>query len=183
MKNTAKNTTQKLVFSSLLAALICVATAIIKVPGPLGYIHLGDAPVILAAFLLPPGYGFLAAGIGSCLADLFSGYAVYAPVTFLIKGGMVLLIRLILGLLRKKGKPLLAYSLAGVLAELLMVLGYYVFEGILYGFGAALASVPFNAVQGVAGLALGLLLVHVVKKSRIVRFSDTFRTDAENIKK
>ena len=79
-----KNTTKRLVLSSLISALICVATALIKIPTPFGYIHPGDAPVVLAAFVLSPTYGFLAAGIGSCLADLFSGYAMYAPVTFVI---------------------------------------------------------------------------------------------------
>ena len=92
MKIKSKNATQKLVLSSLVAALICAATALIKLPTPLGYIHAGDAPVVLAAYLPSPTYGFLAAGIGSCLADIFSGYAIYAPVTFLIKGGMVLVI-------------------------------------------------------------------------------------------
>ena len=38
--------------------------------------------------LLGAVLGFLAAGLGSALADLFSGYVVYAPVTFVIKGLM-----------------------------------------------------------------------------------------------
>ena len=74
MKIKSKNTTKKLVLSSLIATLICAATALIKIPTPLGYIHPGDAPVVLAAFLLSPMYSFLAAGISSCLADVFSGY-------------------------------------------------------------------------------------------------------------
>lgn len=176
MKNATRNATSKLVFSALLAALICVATALIKVPLPIvGYVHLGDAPVILAAFMLSPSYGFLAAGIGSCLADVFSGYAVYAPVTFVIKGCMVLIVHGVVCLFGKRTKPLAVQILAGVLAELLMVLGYYIFEGFFYGFGAALASVPFNAIQGVVGLTVGILLVYIVKKSRIGDFFDVFQ--------
>jgi uncharacterized membrane protein len=161
-----KNTTKRLVLSSLISALICVATALIKIPTPFGYIHPGDAPVVLAAFVMSPTYGFLAAGIGSCLADLFSGYAMYAPVTFVIKGCMVLVIYFICKLLRNNRRILLVQILAAFLAELLMVVGYYVFEGFLYGFVEALASVPFNLVQGLAGVMLGLLLVRVLKRTK-----------------
>ena len=82
-----KTKTQKIVTASMLAALTCVATMIIKIPSPLkGYINLGDASVLLSGWLLSPVYGFFSAGIGSALADIFSGYTVYAPATFLIKG-------------------------------------------------------------------------------------------------
>ena len=66
------NTTKKVVTASMLAALVCVATMIIKIPSPLkGYINLGDCIVLLSGWLLSPLYGFLAAGIGSALADIF----------------------------------------------------------------------------------------------------------------
>ena len=73
---------KKIVVSALLAALTCVATMIIKIPSPLkGYINLGDCIVLVSGWLLTPGWGFLAAGLGSALADLFSGYIIYAPAT------------------------------------------------------------------------------------------------------
>ena len=83
-----KNNTKKLVMSALFAALACIATMIIKipVPGAYGYIHPGDVVVILSGIMLGPVHGFFAAGIGSALADLLSGYAIYAPATFVIKG-------------------------------------------------------------------------------------------------
>ena len=85
-------TTKKIVMASMLAALCCVATMIIKIPSPLkGYLNLGDCVVLLSGFMLSPLYGFLAAGVGSALADIFSGYLVYAPATFVIKGIMALI--------------------------------------------------------------------------------------------
>ena len=82
--------TKKLVMASLMAALVCVATMIIKIPSPLkGYLNLGDGIVLLAGWMLLPGYGFLAAGLGSALADLFLSYITYAPATFVIKGTLV----------------------------------------------------------------------------------------------
>ena len=84
-----KTRTQKMVMASLLAALCCVATMVIKIPSPLkGYINLGDGVVLLSGWLLGAGYGFFAAGIGSALADVFSGYIIYAPVTFIVKAFM-----------------------------------------------------------------------------------------------
>ena len=79
------------VMSAMLASLTCVATMIIKIPTPLhGYANLGDCIVLLSAFLMPVSYGFCAAAIGSALADVLSGYAMYAPATFIIKGLMVI---------------------------------------------------------------------------------------------
>ena len=69
---------RKLVVAAMLAALCCVATAVIKIPAPYaGYIHPGDGFVLLAGWVLSPLYAFLSAGIGSLLADIFAGYAVY----------------------------------------------------------------------------------------------------------
>lgn len=161
-------TTQKIVFSSMLAALVCVATMIIKLPSPLGgYINLGDCIVLLIASLMAPGYGFFAAAIGSSLADIFSGYAVYAPATFIIKGVMVLIAYGTYKLLSPRVKPFLSRSIGGILAELFMILGYYIFEGFLYGFGAVLVNIPANAVQGLAGIIIGMLLIKLFEKNKI----------------
>src|SRR5574344_1143290 len=77
---------QKITITALFAALTFVATMVIKIPTPgtSGYIHPGDALVILSGVFLGPVYGFLAAGLGSMLSDLLGGYFLYAPVTFLI---------------------------------------------------------------------------------------------------
>ena len=61
-------------------------TTRVTVPSGYGYVNLGDAGVYLCALLLPGGLGALAAGVGAALADLILGWAVYAPVTLLIKG-------------------------------------------------------------------------------------------------
>lgn len=165
---TQKNTTQQIVMSSLFAALTCVATMIIKIPSPLhGYINLGDCVVLLTAFLLSPGYAFLSAGIGSALADLFSGYVAYAPATFVIKGVMALVAYFVCKLLSKKMRQTGARIIGGSLAEIVMILGYFIFEGFLYGFVPSLVNIPANAIQGVAGLIVGLLLVKLFEKNKI----------------
>lgn len=163
-----KNTTQKIVMAALLAALCCVATMLIRIPSPFrGYINLGDCIVLLSGFLLPPVYGFLAAGIGSALADLFAGYVVYAPVTFVIKGIMALVAYFGVKLLSKKLPDLPSKILAGIVAELIMIAGYFVFEGCLYGFIPSAVNILPNAVQGAVSLILGIFLVKIFEKNKI----------------
>ena len=163
-----KNKTQKIVLSALLAALVCVATMLIKVPSPLkGYVNLGDCVVLLSGWILSPVYAFLTAGVGSALADVFSGYIIYAPVTFRIKGLMALICSLAVRFIKKKSLP--TQIISGIIAEIVMVGGYYIFEGFMYGFGASLVNILPNAIQGAFGIVLGVILVKIFEKSDIVK--------------
>ena len=160
------NKTKNIVLASMLAALCCVATMIIKVPSPLkGYLNLGDCVVLLSGFMLSPVYGFLAAGIGSALADIFSGYIVYAPATFIIKGVMALVAYYGVKACDKKIGITVSRIISGIAAEIIMVLGYFVFEGFMYGFIPSAVNIPANAVQGVAGIILGVVLAKIFDKS------------------
>ena len=157
-----------MVITAMLAALTCVATMIIKIPSPLkGYINLGDCVVLVAGWLLSPGYGFFAAGVGSALADILSGYIIYAPATLIIKGIMALIAHFVYKILSKKSKSMGPRVISGILAEIAMVMGYFLFEGILYGFGPSVVNIPANAVQGIAGLILGCLLVKIFERTDI----------------
>lgn len=166
--STQNNTTQRIVMAALLAALTCVATMIIKIPSPLkGYLNLGDCVVLLAGWMLSPTYGFLAAGLGSALADIFSGYVTYAPATFVIKGLMALIAFYGFKLLHSKLGNISSRIISGTVAEVVMVAGYFIFEGFLYGFGPSLVNIPANVIQGIAGLIIGTILVKVFEKSKI----------------
>lgn len=152
---------KKLITTALFAALACVATMVIRIPTPGtgGYIHPGDAIVILSGIVLGPTYGFLAGGIGSALADLLGGYFAYVPITFLIKG----LIAFLSGLFYQrmtttKKARYLAVILCGIIDILLVTGGYFLCESILYGAAAAAASIPANIIQGIGGLILSVIL-------------------------
>ena len=154
--------------AAMFASLACVATMIIKIPSPLnGYINLGDCVVLLAGWMLSPLYGFLAAGIGSALADVLSGYVMYAPATFVIKGLMALSVCLIHKAISRKKANLLSVFISGIVAEFIMVFGYFAFEGFIYGFPESAVNMPANIIQGVAGLALGIPLVKVFEKVKL----------------
>lgn len=160
--------TQKIVISAMLCALCCVATMLIKIPSPLhGYINLGDCTVLLCGWLLPPFYGALAAGTGSMLADIFSGYIIYAPATFIIKALMATVACFLFKAMRKKTSTLPARLTSGAVSEILMILGYLIFEGFMYGFVPSLVNVLPNAVQGAFGLAIGVILIRLFEKNKI----------------
>ena len=162
-----KTNTKKLVTASMLAALCCVATMIIKIPSPLkGYINLGDCVVLLSGWLLSPAYGFAAAGLGSALADIFSGYIVYAPATFVIKGIMAIIAHLCFKSMHTKLGNTPSQIIGGVLAEIAMILGYFVFEGFMYGFAPSAVNIPANGVQGIAGIIIGIILVKIFEKTK-----------------
>ena len=165
-----KSTTEKIVISAMFASLICVATMVIKIPSPLhGYINLGDVFVLLAGWCISPLYAFLAAGIGSGLADLLSGYALYAPATFLIKGIMAIIAFYGFKVINGKANKVISRITSGVMAEVFMIIGYFLFEGILYGFVPSIVNIPPNAVQGLAGIIIGILLINIFNKYKIFK--------------
>ena len=155
---------KKLILAALFAALSCVATMSIRIPTPGtgGYIHPGDAIVILSGVILGPVWGFLAGGIGSALSDLIGGYFIYVPITFVIKG----LVALAAGLLYQKiGKNqksrYIAVILGGVADIILVAGGYFVCEFFIYGAGSA-ASIPANIIQGTGGLVISCILYPIL---------------------
>ena len=171
MKNT-----KKLIFSALFSALTFVATYVIKLPTPtMGYIHPGDAIVLLSGVLLGPIYGGLAAGFGSLLADLLGGYFTYAPATFVIKALTAVIATFLykeFQVFWKEGRKNISFIIAGVVGESFMVIGYFLYEifllGILSGglnsasisagIVAAASGIVFNIVQGSFGVILGAVL-------------------------
>lgn len=150
----------KLVISAMFASLVCVATMVIKIPTPTnGYVNIGDCVVLLSGWLLGPVYGVLSAAIGSMMADIFSGYPVYAVATFIIKGVVALIAWVIFG---RHKKSILRAVISAICAELFMAIAYFVFEWILMGQGiAALAGMPANLLQGLVGIVLALILLKI----------------------
>ena len=70
-------------------------------------------------------------------------------------------------LLNKRLGDVLSRIISGISAEITMILGYYLFEGFLYGFIPSAVNIPANAVQGVAGLVLGVLLIKLFQRAKI----------------
>ncbi len=156
---------QQLALGGLLAALILVATALLKLPIPMaqGYVHLGDGFILLGAALM----GWVAApaaALGSLLADLLLGYVAYALPTFLIKGGMAAIA--VLAMRRKGFWGRAALLLA---AEAVMVAGYFLAEWLMLGVAMAWANVPANAAQGASGVVMALALLPMMNRVKRIQ--------------
>ena len=167
---------EKITLTSVLTALVFVGTFFIKIGTPMGgYIHPGDAVVLLAGALLGPVWGSFAAGVGSAMADILGGYLVYAPITFVIKAVCAVIAALLVkrfGMLR-----------AGIASELVMVAGYFGAEIVMFAFAAgegglsaiatgvamAFASVPANLLQGAFGVVGAVFLYPALKGALMKR--------------
>lgn len=169
----ASDKLRKLTLAAMFAALTCVATMVVQIPSPMnGYVNLGDAVVLLCGFLLGSIYGTAAAGIGSMLADVFTGYLHYAPGTLVIKAAMALTAAALYKALRSGKLPsALAVVLSGLVAEILMVVGYFGYACLLLGKGlAAAASIPGNVVQGAVSLLCASIVCVVLSRIKPARF-------------
>lgn len=157
---------KQLTTAGIIAALIFVLT-MLHIPNFAGgYIHVGDSLVFFAALLVGPVYGFLAAGIGSMLSDLLSGYAIYAPLTFVIKGCMTLIVYYGYAFLKTKGNAKEGkfgkfgkIFFISAIASGFMVLGYFVAEIFMFNFAYAFANIFGNIIQGGASSALSVVLL------------------------
>lgn len=161
-----KRPAKKLVLAALFAALNCMMTMIVQIPAPTGYVNLGDCAVLLGAWVLGPVWGGGAAALGSTMADLLGGWAVYAPSTFVIKFLMAVVAAYILRALKgHKGM-----ILGATVAELIMVTGYFLYESLVLALGAgAVASVPFNLTQGLVNVVAGVAVTVLLDRSGVLK--------------
>ena len=176
-----------LVTAALLAALTYVATTILKFPTPtFGYVHIGDGFVILSGLLLGPAAGGLAAGIGSMFSDLLGGYATWAPGTFVIKFLTAATAAVLYKFLDKRaGKKhrSAVVAVSGIAGELVMTFGYFLYNIFMLTIVSAggekvalysaitqsLAEIPFNLMQGLAGILVASALYPALRKIPAVR--------------
>lgn len=151
-----------LTWAGLMCAVVVVTTmfAAIPIPGVQGaYANAGDAAVYASAHLLGWPWGVAAAAVGSMIADLLLGSALYAPATFVIKGIMALLSVKLAGKVKAMIPRFLICGAA-------MVLGYFLYECIIYGAATALISVPANLLQAAAGALLGSIIARGIDTIR-----------------
>ncbi|MDT8717120.1 ECF transporter S component [Clostridium sp. 19966] len=165
----SKFTIKDMVVTALLIALVFVATSFINIRLPFlsngGLVHLGNVMLFTAAIVFGKEKGAIAGAVGMAIFDLSSGWALWAPFTFVIRGIMGYMIGAITWSKNRNGNSLLLNIFAMLLSGVWMIIGYYITEGILYGnWITPAASIPGNLMQIVVGLILGLPLAKVLKK-------------------
>ena len=163
---------KKLVLCALLSAICYILTLFTSIPAlyTKGFVNLGDLSVALCAYVAGGAFGALSASIGSVLADISMGFALYAPATFIIKGIMAL-IESYFFIKAKHSKKrvniVLNFIFGCVLAEAFMVMGYFAFEYLLYGIAAAV-SVTGNVIQSLVSVVASLAVIPVFKNNKII---------------
>jgi len=154
------SSTRRLTLTGLFAALVTLGTLFLKIPGPTGYYHLGDSMIYAAAVLFGPVAGGIAGAVGSALADVLGGWAIWAPWTFIIKGLTGYLIGLLAtGDTWKRDLP------AMVLGGLVTVVGYGIASAIMYSPAAALTETYGNLGQVTSGIIIALVVISILRKS------------------
>lgn len=154
-----------MVYAGLFAALTALLTAVLHIPVGNGYVHCGDAVIYLAAVMLPLPYAAGAAAVGGALADVLSGYAVYALPTFIIKAMLAAVFSAVGGTQMLEKRRILAMILCGLVS----VTGYWLTAVILYGGWAAqfVETVPGNCMQAIAsGIVYAVIAAAMARNPR-----------------
>ncbi|MGE5627839.1 MAG: ECF transporter S component [Solirubrobacterales bacterium] len=170
--------TLSIVQTSLMIAIIALVTMTVKIPTYTGYTHLGDSMIFLSVILLGKKKSIVASAAGMCLADMLSGYLVWAPFTLVIKGIMALVAALIVYRGNNKGDNVPNNILAFVVAGIWMVVGY-LFAGafvatytltehlsLMQGLILSLKDVPANIVEVLVGIIIAVPMSKMIKKSK-----------------
>ena len=163
MNTKIKPTLKLLTYSALFAALIFLATSYLSIRLPvMGYVHLGDGLILLAAALLPTPYAIGAAVVGAGIADLMAGYALYLPATVVIKALTVLFVSI-----KTKNVVSRRNLFAIIPSTILCVGGYYAYEALISkSFVVPLGSLPLNLMQSICGGVVFVVLGLLIDKNR-----------------
>ena len=157
--NSTRKTIVQISLWGVMAALVCVATLLIRIPNPMGgYFNVGDVMIFVSALTFGPIVGGVAGGLGSSLADLI-GFPVFVFPTLVIKG----IEGFLAGLITNK-KSVLRDVLAVIVAGVEMIVGYFVVESYLWGIGEALLEIPGNIGQIAIGGLVGIPIAMIVRR-------------------
>ena len=148
---------------AIMSSLICIFTYFFKIPSVTGYTHLGDSMIFLSVLILGWKKGAIASSLGAGLADFVGGYMQWVIPTFFIKA----LMASIMGLMVEKLFPKLKYGwvIGAVTGGIFQIVAYALFKLPLFGAGYALAGLPGDTVQTVAGLVVAFILVSTLMAS------------------
>lgn len=171
-KVSSNSKTKDLVQTALLTALIFVSTYWIQFQLPFGgnggLVHLGTAMLFISAIVFGKNKGAISAAIGMGLFDLVSGWGLWAPFTFVIKGSMAYLVGLIVYSKGREGNNVIVNIIATFIAGVWMIAGYFLTNTFLSGnWATAVASIPGDITQIALGMIVGIPIAKVLKKFKI----------------
>ena len=144
--------------------MITVMTTFIRIPASHnGYTHAGDSMIYLAAMVLPAPFAAAASSVGGFMADILAGAPEWAFATAIIKAINTLPFIAVRNYLKKLGRDnriISPYSFAMLIpTSLVTIVGYYIAEGLMFGFEASLVTTLITGwIQPTAGAAVFILV-------------------------
>lgn len=162
---------------SIYTALVLVATIILQVytPATRGYFNLGETAIYVIAALSTPLTAGLASGVGSALADLITGYGIFAPGTLVIKFAEGFLASLLISNFRRVVRDLVKLRLISIsigigLGVLIAWVGMTFFTGVveLYSIPLSFMALELTAISTVLTIstwfwvAVGLVIAGLI---------------------
>ena len=156
-----RSATSTLVLTAVLIALATLLTMYTKIPVPgiRGYFNVGDVVIMTSALLLGPKQGAYIGAVGPALADLFLGYTVFVPITFIVKGIEGYLV----GTIYNKTSVTSA-TVAIVVGGIIIVAGYFIAEYFVFDPGVAAAGILTNTIQAVMSVVISMMVYTVLRK-------------------
>ena len=149
--------------SGIFAALVFVVTAYLHIPTYNGYVHIGDAFIFLAACILPTPYVVGVGAMGAMLADVLTGYAIWAPGSIVIKALSAMLFSC-----KAKKIVSLRNTLMLIPTTAICAGGYYIYEVIITGsFLGALSGIPGSLIQSLASSIVFVLVGAAMDKMNL----------------
>ena len=166
---------KKITLTAVFAALITVLTATVKIPIGVngGYVHLGDSMIYLAGCLLGP-YAAIASAIGGALADILTGVAEWAFPTAIIKPLNCLPFILATAYyVKHKGTHRIIHLstiLMTIVSGAVTILGYFIAEGLMYSFEAAMLSALLGLLQPVGSAIVFIVVGYALDKIKVQKY-------------
>ena len=152
------NNLKKMTLVGLGMAVVFCGTYFFIFPNQIGgYMNLGDGFILLFASIVHPLGGFLIGGVGSAIADVASGFGIFAPFTLVVKG----LEGYFVAKFNQKMNPYICYGCGC----LIMIAGYFLTDWFMQkSLAIAITGLPTNIMQAICGMTIACLLHKVIKK-------------------
>ena len=148
---------------AIMTAVTTVLTMLVKIPTPIrGYLNLSDTMIYFSAYAFGPWVGGIIGGLGPALSDLISGYPQWAIPTAIIKAFNAVPFVLCRMAMKKHGKDnkIINWSSLLMLIPTTMVTvgGYFIANGLMYGFEGAVAELATWWLQPGMGALIFIVL-------------------------
>lgn len=144
--------------SAVFAAATTIGTMFVAIPVSIGFLNFGEIVIYTAAFLFGGIVGGLAGGVGAAAADVFLGFAMFAPITFVVKG----LEGFVVGQL--SGASPRSKAIAVAAGAPFRIVGYFLRVAYFEGIPAAVAQeLPIDILQAVVGFAVAYPITHALE--------------------